>query len=321
MMDVHRTVQSPLPVQLAEFDEPRTPLMPLIAVVLTVILAALLGWMFGGQLAKEPPVAKAPSDRIAAVGPLRLDVAGDWLPTKATGAIAQMDVQDIAVFAPAAGLPGRTWVARARADGPTLVPASVRARLAAPLGKPQRASMAGHAAWSYGVVGLREGGRLELAVLPTAAGVMLVGCEAELTWWSTVSGCTRAIRAVGGATAITPASDLPFRARVRAVVPALNHARTRGAKGLARARTPGRQRAAALKLATAHRAAASRLAPVTPAAGPGRQVLGRLRATAAAYTALARAAGKHSRVRYGKARMGVRRTEAALRIALRRSTA
>jgi hypothetical protein len=321
MMDAHRTIQSPLPVQLAEFDEPRTPLLPVIAVILTVILGALLGWLFGGHLAQDPPVAKAPSDRIAAVGPLRLDVDGDWTPTRATGALTQMDVKDIAVFAPAAGLPGRTWVARARADGPTLVPASVRARLAAPLGPPQRASMAGRAAWSYGTVALRDGGRLELAVLPTDAGVLLVGCEAQLTWWSTVAGCTRAIRAVGGAAAIMPGPDLAFRERVRTVVPALNQARSRGAKRLARARTPGGQRREALKLATAHATAAAALAPVTPAGGPARKVLGGLRATAGAYAALGAAAGEHARARYVEARKRVRHNEAALRTALRRSTA
>jgi hypothetical protein len=320
-MDSQRTIQSPLPVQLAEFDEPRTPLVPLIAVVLAVILAALIGWLFGGHLAKEPPAAQAPTDRIAAVGPIRLDVDGDWMPTRATGELAQMKVQDLAVFAPAAGLPGRTWVARAQADGPTLVPAAVRERLAAPLGKPQRASMAGHAAWSYGTLALRSGAQLELAVLPTAAGMMLVGCEAEKTWWSTVSGCTRSIRAVGGAPAVTPGADLAFRARVRAVVPDLNHARARAGKRLNRARTPGAQQAAALKLAAAHRAAAVALQPVTPSSGPARNVLGRLGATATAYRALAGAAGKHSRARYGKARKRVRKAEAALRTALHRATA
>jgi hypothetical protein len=320
-MDSQRTIQSPLPVQLAEFDEPRTPLMPLIAVILTVILAALIGWLFGGHLAKEPPAAQAPSDRIAAVGPIRLDVDGDWMPTRATGELAQMDVQDLAVFAPAAGLPGRTWVALAKADGPTLVPASIRSRLAAPLGKPQRASMAGHAAWSYGTLALRSGGQLELAVLPTAAGMMLVGCEAEKTWWSTVAGCTPSVRAVGGAATVTPGADIAFRARLRAVVPDLNHARARAGKRLNRARTPGAQRVAALKLAAAHRTAASALQPVAPSSGPARKVLGRLGATATAYRALAVAAGKHSRARYGKARKRVRQAEAALRTALSRATA
>jgi hypothetical protein len=320
-MDAHRTIHSPLPVQLAEFDEPRTPILSIVAVVLTVVLAALLGWLFGGRLAKQPPVAQAPSDRIAAVGPLRLDVDGDWLPTPATGALAQMGVKNITVFAPVAGLPGRTWIARAPADGPTLVPAGVRARLAAPLGKPQRATMAGRAAWSYGTVALRDGSQLELAVLPTAAGMLLVGCEAQKTWRSTVSGCTRSIRAVGGATAIAPAPDLAFRNRVRRVVPALNTARVRGSKRLAHARIPGAQRAAALKLARAHRAAAAALRPVTPSSGAARKVVQRLMATAGAYQALATAAGRHARPRYAAARKRVRRAEAALRVVLRRATA
>jgi hypothetical protein len=320
-MDAHRTVQSPLPVQLAEFDEPRTPLLPLLAVILTVLLAALLGWTFGGRLTKDPAVVQAPSDRIAAVGPLRLDVNGDWIPTRATGALTQMGVKDLAVFAPVAGLPGRTWIARGPVDGPTLVPAAVRARLAAPLGKPQLASMAGRAAWSYGTVQLRSGGQLELAVLPTAAGVMLVGCEAEKTWWSTVSGCTRAIRAVGGATTITPGPDLAFRDRVRQVVPSLNTVRARAGKRLAKARTPGGQRVAALKLARAHVAAAAALKPVTPVTGAAPKVIARLGATAGAYKALAAAAGKHNRARYGKARKRVKQAEVALRAALGRATA
>jgi hypothetical protein len=317
-MDAHRTAQSPLPVQLAGFEEPRMPVLPVIAAILGIAIAAALGWMLGGRLTAEPPVATAPNDQLASLGPLRFDVDGSWAPVAATG---RTGVRDVAVFAPVAGLPGRTWIARAPADDQTLVPAGIQARLARPLGTPQRAPVAGHAAWSYGTLPLRSGGSLELTVLPTTGGVVLVGCEAATSWWSTVAGCSRSVRAIGGATALKPAANLPFRAHVGKVVRVLNRKRLWAERALLRARTPGGQRAAALRLARAHRAAAAALAPLVPKRGRAADVVRRLGTSAAAYHALGYAAGRHWRARYAAARKRAHRADAALRQALRRATA
>jgi hypothetical protein len=180
---------------------------------------------------------------------LQLELDGAWSPVPAKGELAALGVRNLDVFAPVAGLPGRAWIARAPAGDRTLVPASVRARLTKPLGKPQRTSIAGHTAWSYGTVGLRSGGQLELSVLPTSAGMMLIGCEARKSWWSTVTGCTRSVRAVGGASTVLPSGALPFRARVGRVLSELNRKRLWAGRALLHARTPGGQRAAALRIA------------------------------------------------------------------------
>jgi hypothetical protein len=320
-MDVQRTAQSPLPVQLAGFEEPRTQVSQVVAAVLAIALAGTLGWMLGGRLTQEPPVQAAPAERIASLGPLRFDLDGTWAPVPAKGELARMGVRDLDVFAPVAGLPGRSWIARAPAHDRTLVPAGIRARLAQPLGAPQRATVAGHAAWSYGTLALRSGGRLELTVLPSTAGMVLVGCEAANAWWNTVAGCTRSVRALGGATALAPAADVAFRARVGNVVRVLNRKRLWAGRALRRARKPAGQRAAALRLARANRAAATALAPVVPKRGHAADVVRRLGASAAAYHALGYAAGRRWRSRYAAARKRAHRADATLRQALRRATA
>lgn len=310
----------PLTGHLTEDDGPRQPLLPLVATLAAIAVAGLAGWFIGGALSRTPAAPQAPAERTAVVGPLRLRLDGAWSPIAASGALKAMRVQDLSAFAPAAGVPGRVWIARARADGPSLVPGSVRARFAAPPAKPARAVLGGQAAWTYPAAALRGGGRLELTVQPTAAGVLLVGCEAEPSWWSTVAGCARSVRDVGGAATFAPAADIPFRQALADVVVALNAARGGAGKALGRARTAGGQRLAALRLAAAHRAAAAKLQPLA-AGGPGRRLVARLGATAGAYQRLAGAAGHGSRPRYRAARADVGRAEAKLRTALGRAAA
>jgi hypothetical protein len=320
-MDARRTAQSPLPVQLADFEEPRMPILPVVAALLVVLVAAAIGWALGGQLTKEPPVPAVPSERLAALGPLHFDLDGAWTPVAAKGELADMRVRELRVFAPVAGLPGRTWIARAPATDRTLVPTSIRDRLAKPLGPPQKTIVAGHTAWSYGTLALRSGEQLELTVLPTSAGMVLFGCEASKAWWSTVTGCARSVRAVGGASTVLPSAALPFQHRIGKVVTVLNRKRRYAGRALLHAHTPAGQSAAALRIAAAHRAAAAALAPLAPKSGAPAALLRRLRASAAAYGALGHAAARHDRPRYAAARHRAHRADAALRKALHRATA
>jgi hypothetical protein len=161
---------------------------------------------------------------------------------------------------------------------------------------------------------------MELTALPTAAGVLLVGCEADKTSWSTVAGCAGAVHAVGGAATLPPSADLAFRQHVKPVVGKLNAKRKGAGRALRRARHARGQRAAAQRLAAAHAAAAKALEPFVPATGPARAAVGRLSASAAAYTDLARAAGRRDRRRYARARRATRRADAGLRTALAAAT-
>jgi hypothetical protein len=304
---------------LAEDDGPRQPLLPLVATIAAIAVAALAGWVLGGMLTRKPAAPQVSAPRAATVGPLKLELDGTWSTIAASAPLTGMQLQDLAVYAPVAGVPARTWVARAPADGPSLVPASVRDRLDGRLASPARTVLGGRPAWTYPATALRSGGRLELTVQPTAAGVLLVGCEADQSWWSTVAGCARSIRDVSGAATFAPAADISLRQALKRVVVSLNAARAGAGKALQRARTPRGQQLAAQRLAKAHAAAAARLSPLAGPAGSGRTLVARLGAAAAAYRGLATAAGRRSRPAYRSARASVGRAEGALRIALRRA--
>jgi hypothetical protein len=292
-----------------------------LAAVAAIAVAAALGWLLGGQLHGVATTPQPNADRLAAVGPIRLAVDGAWEPVAAAPALAAMRVRNLAVYAPVAGLPGRVWVARADADAQTLVPAAVRSRIAGPLSAHAKSRLAGAPAWTYAGLPLRDGGMLELTVLPTGAGVLLVGCEAAKAWWSTVAGCARSVRAVAGATLSPPAQNIAFRRRLPGVMTKLNAVRAGAARALHKARRPHGQAAAATRLAKAHTGAAKHLRPLAPAGGAAQRVVARLGASAAAYRALAAAANRHDRRRYKTARKRATRADRALRAALRRAVA
>jgi hypothetical protein len=305
----------PVPASRPDLGESRGRALLIVAALAAVIVAGALGWLLGGALHGDRAAPPAASDRLATVGSLRLLVDGDWVPAPAGKELAATRLSDLSAFAPVPGLPGRTWIARAAADGPALVPQALRARVAS-VPTPEKVTLAGRPAWRYPAMELRSGGLLEVTALPTMAGVLLVGCEAGKTAWSTVVGCGRAVRAVGGAAALAPGADLAFRQHLAAVVTKLNAARAGAGRALKRARHARGQRAAATRLAAAHATAAARLSPLAPATGPARKAVVRLTASAQAYRALAQAAASGSRRRYGKARKATRRADHALTAAL-----
>jgi hypothetical protein len=291
-----------------------------LAILAAIAAAGAAGWLGGGVLRSRSAPAPVAVDRLAVVGPLRLAVDSSWEPVAASGELAGTGLSDLTAFAPVAGLPGRVWIGRGEADDATLVPAAVRARLVGDLPAHANASLAGRPAWSYGNLSLRGGGLLELTIQPTAAGVLLVGCEAELAVWSTVSGCMRRIRIVSGAATAAPAADLVFRRRLGPVIDRLNARRAAGGKALAAARTAAGQRRGARALAQAHTQAARALAASAGPTGAPHAVVARLRDAAAAYGALAEAARRRSRARYAHARGSAAAAEKALRVALARAT-
>jgi hypothetical protein len=289
-----------------------------LAILAAIAVAGAAGWLGGGLLQSRSAPAPVTVDRLAAVGPLQLAVDSGLEPVSATAELAGTGLRDLTVFAPVAGLPGRIWIGRGEADDATLVPAAVRARLVGDLPPHADVSLAGRPAWSYGSLSLRDGGLLELTVQPTSAGVLIVGCQAELAVWSTVSGCVRRVQIVSGAATAAPAADLVFQQRLGPVLDRLNARRAAGAKALARARTAAGQRRSALTLARAHTQAARALAPSAGQPGAPKAVVARLRNIAAAYGALAGAAQRASRVRYARARARAARAEKALQVALAR---
>jgi hypothetical protein len=305
-----------VPTTRPDLAEPRVRRLVLGATVGALVVAGALGWLLGGILHGDHTSPAGISDRLTPVGPMRVLVDGSWAPTPAGKELAATTgLADLSAFSPLPGLPGQTWVAHAPLDGPTLLPAALRARVTK-LPAPAKVKLAGQAAWHYPAMTLRSGGLLEVTTLPTTAGVLLVGCEASATSWSTVVGCGKGIRGVGGAAVLAPSSTLAFRERLKPVVAKLNARRASAGRALRRARHAHSQQAAARRLAVTHRAAAGALSPLAPAQGAARTAVRRLAASAGAYGALATAAGRRDRRRYGRARAAARRADKALRAAL-----
>jgi hypothetical protein len=284
-----------------------------------VAIAGTAGWLLGGLLQEDGRAPASATERVARTGALRVLVDSSWTPAAPGRELAAAGLTELSAFAPVPGLPSRTWIAGAPVDGPTLVPASVRARVGT-LPAPEKATLGGHPAWRYPAMELRSGGMLELTTLPTTAGMLLVGCEASKTSWTTVVGCSGSVRAVGGASVLPPASDLAFRERVKPVVTKLNARRTGAGRALRRAGRARGQQAAAKRLAAAHAAAAAALAPLAPASGPAHRAVAQLTVSARAYRALAAAAGQRAPRRYRRARTATRRADRALRAALAAAT-
>jgi hypothetical protein len=306
----------PVPTTRPDLAEPRVRRLAIGAALGALVIAGALGWLLGGILHGDNTAPAGISDRLTPIGSLRVIVDGSWAPTPAGKELAATGgLSDLTAFSPLPGLPGRSWVAHAPLDGPTLVPAALGARVTK-LPAPAKVKLAGQAAWRYPAMKLRSGGLLEVTALPTTAGVLLVGCEASPTSWSTVVGCGKGIRAVGGAPVLAPSSSLAFRERLKPVVAKLNARRTGAGHALRRARHARGQQAAARRLAGAHRAAADALSPLAPAQGAERTAVRQLAASFGAYTALAKAAGRRDRRRYGRARAATRRADKALRAAL-----
>jgi hypothetical protein len=310
-----------LPAALASAHSPRSRRLVVIAALVATLVAGLGGWALGGAINGPPAPVDVPGDHLAAAGPLRLAVDGAWTPAKPTPELTGMRLADLSAYAPVAGLPGRTWIALTAIDGPTLVPAALRARLGQALPAPVKTKLAGHDAWAYRSLAVRGGNLLELTALPTSAGVLIVGCEAAKSWWSTVASCARAVRAVGGGTPLEPSADLAFRQALGTTMGKLNAARAGAGRALRRAGRARGQQAAARRLADAHRAAAKALAGLAPASGPSRRLVQSLSVSASVYHALARAAASKSRARYRPVRAKARKADAALRAALARATA
>jgi hypothetical protein len=290
--------------------------------VAAIVVAGLAGWLLGGVLVPDtPPAPVRASAQVAVLGPMRVALDGNWT-TQAPGRDQlAMRLGDLAVFAPTPGLSGRSWVARAAADHPSLVPAGVRARLAQAPPKPTTVRLAGSPAWRYDALRLRSGSLLGLTVLPTAAGVVLVGCEGTPGSWGAVSGCEQGVGVMSGAAVLAPAADLAFRQRIPAVLAKLNAARAGAGRALAAARRARGQARAAAQLAQAHATAAAKLRPLVVAGTPAGRVVRRLNEAAGAYRNVAGAANRRAPRRYAAARGRATKAGAALRTALRQATA
>ena len=152
-------------------------------------------------------------------------------------------------------------------------------------------------------------------VIPTASGKLVATCRASRNAEpGTLGQCERALSTLRlpAATSLPLADVVESQQRWEAAVARLSEQRAGARRALATAERPAGQLLAAQALARVHERAATRFAALPG----GADVAAASRRTAAAYEALARAAGTDSASRWNAARERVRRSEAALRRAI-----
>jgi hypothetical protein len=167
-------------------------------------------------------------------------------------------------------------------------------------------------AWRDSAAGRRRSVRY---VIPTASGKLVATCRASArSEPGTLALCERALSTLRLPAAVSlPLAEVVARQRRhQALVTGLSEERARARRSLAEASRPADQRVAAQALASAHTRFAERYASLPG----GTDVAAAARRTAAAYEALAAAAGSDQKARWRAAVERVRRAEAALRQAL-----
>jgi hypothetical protein len=283
--------------------------LPLLAVGLFVVVAAITGLMFGGRFRGQPP---PPAQQL--VKPIAEAGVSVQLPTGwSRGGAAPLSGFHQPLWLRSSGTGVTAAVELLPAASPTLLPAGLHAT-----GAPSVLQLRpDHMAWRYRLSRSDDVTEILFAV-PTTKGIVTVGCL-DVTGGAAETAC-RALAfsiTVPGSRRIEPNQRAAFFSRVPATVAQLQAARTTGLRAFDAATQPVAQAQAADGLARAHRAAAAELAPVSaqnePLAGETVRALG---ATAGAYSTLADAARARAPRPYADASTAVTGADADLRRAL-----
>jgi hypothetical protein len=276
------------------------------------VLAALL--LTGGGGAKATPTAQP---RIVRSDDLTLTVPASWSRTTAATIPGLTFASPIGLSAPRADTPMSVVAGRVDAEGPTLLPKTLLARLTAEP-RAHRVRLGDLQALRYDLRP-REGAPLRAYVVPTDAGVATVAC---------VRG--RGASRVDGTACETLAQTLTLtRAKAFSVLPSaryadslnrllrqLKRADVRLSGALNRPRTQATQVAAAGALAARYTSTARALRDLD--GGPAVRPLTRRAATGAAavarvYRDMARGGRRHDRAAFGRAARRIAETKSVLR--------
>jgi hypothetical protein len=292
-------------------------------VVAGVVVAAMVGWR-AGFAATSPAPAVTGESRAVRLGPAHLTVPSTWTPVSpARSGVSGLDSSLTLAFAIVPGLSGHALVTLAAPADRSLIPSSLRRALKAAPGRPRPTVLAGHRAWSYqSVATWRRDAVMDVAVVPTSAGVLAVACVASSVAFVAVAGCEQDVQRISlpGARVFAPAPELAFRLRVGAALERLEHLRALGDRALRAARSRGAQARALREVATAYAGAADGLAPLAPGDGAPAGLVAAMRDAARAYRAAGEAAAPGSSRRYRAGRTAVRAAEARVATALQRVT-
>ena len=277
-----------------------------------IALAALTG-AWASRLAAPDGASELPASVVVEAGPARLAMPADWQPVAPAERSPGLDSEQLAVLSRSSDLSTMVLVAFGAPDGRSLIPRALGELAHTPRSEPRVTSLGGRPAWAYrGVHARRWNLVMDVAVLPTTAGMLAVACASPAPSRDDGPGCAAAVKSVTvrGVAALDSSRTVALAAQLPAMLTQLDDARVGGRAALSRARTREAQAGALHRLAGQHGAAADRLrTEFGTAATP---LIGGLEDSRRAYAALATAASDGSPARYGAARRQVRVAEAEL---------
>jgi hypothetical protein len=282
--------------------------------VAAVAVAAGAGWALAASLTAEPaatPEARPSTVRIGSSAELSLREG--WAPIEKVPRVPGLDGASARAFAPADGGAGRMVVSLLPDQTGEGLPPATSAALRTPAGKgTQRATVGGLRGAGYTALALRGvDGIVDVYAVPTAAGVLAVGCVAPLDDPLPVGTCPGDIVQVVARKAAAPDPLTRLRAKLPAIVTSLNKSRRAGRRDLREGATSKAQARAAGRLAAAYRDAAKRTTALAPKTGPAATLPAAFTAAAGAYDGLQTSAEHHSKLAWRRARVRVDAAEKA----------
>jgi hypothetical protein len=301
-------IQFPRALRSRPYGPPQLPSAGAIAAgAAAVAVAAAGGWAVAASLTSEPvatPEARPSTVRLSASAELSLREG--WQPVGKVPKLPGLDGAATRAFAPADGGSGRMVVTLLPNTAGDALPRATAAALRTPLGKgTQRATVGGLRGAAYTALALKGvDGIVDVYAVPTAAGVLAIGCVAPLDDPLPVDSCPNDIVHIA---ARKPAVDpmAALRTHLPGVVTSLNRTRRTARRDLREGATSKAQARAAARLAVAYRDASRRVAAAAPKTGAASTLPAAFSQAADAYDALESAARRHSKAGWRRARLRV----------------
>jgi hypothetical protein len=282
----------------------------LIVAGVLVILAAVGGWIAAERLIADPVVVPNDPPVTVRTGTTELLLRPGWEADPALPKLPGIaELPGAKAFAPTDGGSGRMVIAQLPQGAVGELPKATADALRVPLGSSKRTTVAGIRGVGYTALALRgvTSGLADVYTIPTAAGILAIGCVAPIDDPLPVGSCPGDIRAVSAHA--PPVTDPALKLKLPAVMQTLNIVRENARAALRSAPTSPKQAVPARGLWRAYKAAANTLAPVTPKTGAAAQLPAAFRNAARAYRALALAAAHHDRRAWRRASARVRAAE------------
>jgi hypothetical protein len=304
------------PAAPAPLPGPPVRRIPSWALVLLLAGAAALGWVAANALNDDGP-ARAEANGVDLVVP------SGWKAPDRPAELAGLGIQLPLAYESAPG--ARAGLIAGLVPGQRILidPRALAARIQTDPPRPEAVSLGDLKAWRWNGLKTRGPARvLNLYAAPSSAGTAVVACYAP-RGGDTPSACNDAAGSlrVPGERSFDPAQGAAWRANVLKATATLARRRQALRRQLVRPRGPAAQARAARAIAAAHSGALAgieRGGVPQQAAAPHSQISTALKALAADYNRLGRAASRRNRTAFRRAQRAIARDDARLRRELRR---